>query len=317
MAVCLAAHQSYSASQFAAVRLLNPSDPSTLPTQLKVFRSLVEELSWGAGAVLRVRFVGEHPDHQKIQAWVEEGFSGLGVSFAFNPPENQIAHIRIQFVPSEGDWSWVGRDALQLKGSTLATMNLATVTQGNVLHQFGHAVGLLHEREFSPQPPDWDRSVLDPTLNGPPHLWTSSETQRNWVDVFNYNQFLSGDTFDADSLMHDVLPCVLFQPPCPAVPGPLPNGFSAGDWAALLKLYPPGSPPTVPAIAPDGYDELGPNPNPGPAAPQQLTIVEAPPPSEHLNRWVLGVSLSFGCLLILWICLGTYRRLRMRRKKIY
>jgi hypothetical protein len=64
------------------------------------------------------------------------------------------SHIRISFEQNKGWWSAIGKDAeSHFKG--VASMNLALPDNGNpspeykglILHEFGHALGMLHEHQ--------------------------------------------------------------------------------------------------------------------------------------------------------------------------
>ena len=65
--------------------------------------------------------------------------------------------IRISFDPSSGSWSLVGRRCEEVVNNEEATMNLSGVRSTStsigleerrvVLHEFGHALGLIHEHQ--------------------------------------------------------------------------------------------------------------------------------------------------------------------------
>jgi len=72
-----------------------------------------------------------------------------------------LADIRITFNGSDGSWSYVGKECVKVAKSE-ATMNLGWIDtgsyledadKGTILHEFGHAIGLLHEHQ-SPARPD-------------------------------------------------------------------------------------------------------------------------------------------------------------------
>lgn len=45
-----------------------------------------------------------------------------------------------------GSWSYIGTDALHLPKES-ASMNLGFVDAATVMHEFGHALGLIHEHQ--------------------------------------------------------------------------------------------------------------------------------------------------------------------------
>lgn len=68
-------------------------------------------------------------------------------------PNSKDALIRIGFAATDGSFSYIGRDALNVPRSSV-TMNLGFVSRtlaisgnerGDILHQFGHVLGFLEE----------------------------------------------------------------------------------------------------------------------------------------------------------------------------
>src|SRR5690606_37607016 len=98
----------------------------------------------------------------KVRKYAEEWTSYANIRFAF-VDDSQPAEIRVSF-DKGGSWSHVGRTAL------LVPFNFSTINFGwlddnlaevefrsVVLHEFGHALGLIHERQSPASGIQWDK----------------------------------------------------------------------------------------------------------------------------------------------------------------
>ena len=81
-------------------------------------------------------------------------------------------------------------------------MNLGFIDQGTVLHEFGHALGLIHEHQ-SPASGgfDWDREEVIKSLSGPPNNWDLATIEHNMFGKYDSSQ-LSMTKYDSKSIMH-------------------------------------------------------------------------------------------------------------------
>jgi serralysin len=124
---------------------------------------------WNRGARLTIAFLeGEAALHRRVaelaERWVTE--TGADLSFEFwidvarDPRE---ANLRIAFRPDRGSQSVLGRFALSVDPNQ-STMNLGWMSlelpedqaSAVVLHEFGHALGLIHEHLNPVQRIDWN-----------------------------------------------------------------------------------------------------------------------------------------------------------------
>ena len=161
----------------------------------------------------------------------------IGVLFKFVPRE-QAAHIRVSLLANQGSWSAIGKEALTIDPD-LPTMNISFLEQGNILHQFAHALGFMHEHKYE-NGIEWNEPLVEATFAGLPNKWTAAETKRNLIDIFNIDQFM-GSRFDTKSIMRHVLPCELFVKKnsfCIDKDSSLPTDFSEGDKQFLARFYP-------------------------------------------------------------------------------
>ena len=114
----------------------------------------VERLKlWENGRTLRVRFLDGDPAVQaKVEAIAREWEAEANLRLRFVP--SGAAEIRVSFAEKGFSWSTVGTDALTA-GRSEATMNYGWLEpntsnreyQRVVRHEFGHALGMIHEHQ--------------------------------------------------------------------------------------------------------------------------------------------------------------------------
>lgn len=153
---------------------------------------------WVTGSRLRVRFLDGTHEQQRIareQAswWTEHA----NLSFAFT--NDLDADIRIAFDPDDGAWSYVGTDCADIPRH-LPTMNLGFLDGGTAAHEFGHALGLVHEHQNPAEGIRWNEDVVIRDLAKPPNQWTEEETRHNVLNRYARNQ-IRGTNFDPHSIM--------------------------------------------------------------------------------------------------------------------
>ncbi len=117
-------------------------------------RAAVERLKlWENGRTLKVRFLDGTPDvRAKVQAIAKEWESLANLTLGL--VTSGAAQIRISFAEQGFSWSTVGTDALTV-AATKPTMNYGWLEpdtslreyQRVVRHEFGHALGMIHEHQ--------------------------------------------------------------------------------------------------------------------------------------------------------------------------
>ena len=117
--------------------------------------------------------------------------------FVDNPKD---AQIRISFNPGSGAWSLLGTDCLNERNPNEATMNLGWFDVPTTIHEFGHALGLIHEHQ-NPRENliEWDKNKV---YNWAKQTqgWDEQTTYRNIIEKYSTAQ-INGSKFDPESIM--------------------------------------------------------------------------------------------------------------------
>jgi hypothetical protein len=275
--VCLSRHV-HTDKTYAELKRAIAGIPTT---QNKIFEETTRSLIWDntqdKSVRLYVKFLGDPNIKEKSELTLareqhvmnvvnreinEANFANIKFKFV----TNDNAHIRITMYSNQGSWCAIGKDALEIVDQEVPTMNLSWMTQGNILHQFGHAMGFMHENKTLPDPNIWNKEIVEAAFAALPHFWNNKQTQKNFFDVFNVDQFLGFNSFDSDSLMRNIFPCLFFKftppteiLPCTGSPSTyeIPQKYSDGDKKAFARYYPIGENQAVviPLIREDDWDD--------------------------------------------------------------
>jgi len=223
-----------------------PPTPETELTRVKGRAALLKAKHWGPHRRLAVGFIGGSDIVRKRVADIAGMWSAAidgGVTFDFwidQDVEPWGADIRVSFVLDNRSWSYLGTDARQFPNQ--ASMNLGWMTEdlsedrarSVVLHEFGHALGLIHEHQNPHKAIDWNIANVVADLSGPPNNWNSSIIQGNMFKRYAPDDLFATDV-DPDSIMM-----------YPIKPSWTNDGFSVGfntdispfDIALVKAAYP-------------------------------------------------------------------------------
>ena len=164
---------------------------------------------WENGRKIGVRFLdGSAKQRTLTQKYANVWSKYANVRLDFNAGAK--AEIRVSFAADPGSWSAVGTDCLVRSAFPLseATMNFGWLRDGTdsdewrrvVTHEFGHALGAIHEHQNPSGGIKWNLSAVYRTFSGPPNNWTKAEIDFNIVQKYSMTQ-LNATKFDIKSIM--------------------------------------------------------------------------------------------------------------------
>lgn len=170
-----------------------------------------DAVQWPNGSTLRVKFLGGHPLWQQaIAHFANEWTQYANLHFQFLPQNSrQPADIRIGFGPG-GAWSRLGTEARDVTDQSQPTMNFEwdpTTSEdqfrADTLHEFGHALGFLHEQQNPDAAIPWDRERVYA-------YYQSVGWDRNKVNQFVLSREAASTTkhtqYDPHSIMQYAVP---------------------------------------------------------------------------------------------------------------
>jgi len=178
--------------------------------------ALLNDFKWQPGTRIRVRFLDGAPElRARVQAVAEQwtGPDMANVRFVFvDDSDAGDADIRIAFAQGDGSWSYLGTMCQQIPASE-QTMNYGWLTPDSdddevhrvVAHEFGHALGLIHEHQNPDKPISWNREAVIADLSGPPHNWDPETIENNIFKRYEPTDVTTTPT-DRDSIMMYPIP---------------------------------------------------------------------------------------------------------------
>jgi hypothetical protein len=224
-----------------AMNLLAP-----IPPPLEVRTDAVIQLSylWDAGDTVRVAFLDGDPCLQRlVMAAALEWTLHANLVLRFVGVVEE-SDIRVSFADRRSAWSRIGTDCRSV-AHPLPTMNLglllAEAFEGElkqlVLHEFGHALGLLHEHQHPASGIAWNRPAVYHFYGQSPYYWNIDDVDENIFDLYSRDRTVH-TALDARSIM--------MYPISPALTT---DGFAVGlnkrlsrtDVEFIAECYPAGS----------------------------------------------------------------------------
>ncbi len=166
---------------------------------------------WGQFETVTAKFIGGDLHlSAKVEAVAQELFELTNLTLVFQSSGN--TDVRIDFVQGDGSWSYLGTQCRNIPQDQ-ATMNYGWLTPASdeteirsvVLHEFGHALGLIHEHQSPVGGIKWNRAAVIRDLSGPPNNWD--------LATIDSNMFARESTSDVTGTTVDPLSIMMYQIP--------------------------------------------------------------------------------------------------------
>ncbi len=219
----------------------------------------VTALMWSPGEVITVGFlpISIEKFKSKVREYVKEWETYANVTFNFIN-DVSMAKIKVGFEHDNTSWSWVGRDVLvnpkdekTINFGWFDTRTTDAEFRRVILHEFGHALGFIHEHQAPTAGIPWDKEKVYAFFGGSPNFWDSAKIDFN---IFaRYSQATNNSSiYDPLSIMHYSFPKELTTD---GSSFPFNTNLSAIDKTFSREVYPfPPSPPTATGLLLTGDD---------------------------------------------------------------
>jgi len=208
--------------------------------------ALIDKSKWEAGHKLTCRFLdGDKSQQAKViaNAKIWEKYADIHIEFG----NDSSAEVRISFEADPGSWSAVGKDCLVTSyfAKNAPTMNFGWLRDDTddkeyervVVHEFGHALGCIHEHQQPNEHLNWDAKAVYAEFSGPPNNWSKADIDSNILQKYSPDG-ISASRFDRKSIMLYQFDASLFTDHKPT---PLNYQLSKEDKTMIGDMYNAGN----------------------------------------------------------------------------
>lgn len=157
--------------------------------------------TWDVGSTINIVFLnGSKKEHRVFRRAVYDILDYANLKVTFDEVSQRNSDIRVRFFPRNGNWSYIGTDALLIP-SHQPTISIANVDYGTCLHEACHALGAFkHEHQNPALDIEWNEEVVIKDLSGPPNNWDIGTIRRNVLDKIAKGSVLN-TKYDPKSVM--------------------------------------------------------------------------------------------------------------------
>lgn len=182
-------------------------------TQGRQKAALLNAAAWIAADTIKIKFLeGDESLRQRVKSMAERWLGPNMANLNFQWIDSGKADIRIAFQQGNGSWSYLGTLCRQIPEPE-PTMNYGWLKPASdeaelrrvVIHEFGHALGLIHEHQNPQGGIKWNEPAVIADLSKPPNNWDLETIRRNVLDHYPPGE-VSATKADAKSIMMYPIP---------------------------------------------------------------------------------------------------------------
>jgi hypothetical protein len=153
--------------------------------------ALITDNKWQPGTTLTISFLnGSDVQKQKTQEMAKEWLDYADIQFQYI--DTMDGAIRISFGYDAGSWSYIGTECLSIAADK-PTMNFGWLEDNTadsewrrvVVHEFGHALGCVHEHNSPAGGIQWNKPVVYQYYEGPPNNWSKEDVDNNLFATYD------------------------------------------------------------------------------------------------------------------------------------
>ena len=236
---------------------INLIDTLRICTEIKEYNENGDKIDalkrekWSPGQTLRVKFLGGDDFVQsKVKQFATEWANHCSLKFEF--VTTGTAEIRVNFIQGKGSWSLMGKSSARYSvnintGNVYVSNSGTTMNFGwfnsyttdqefsrTVIHEFGHAIGLIHEHQSPEAGISWNKPAVY-NYYSETQGWTKAEVDQNIFRRYSKSE-TQFSAYDKYSIMHYAIPAFLLLDPTQAVGWN--TSLSATDKSFIPIVYP-------------------------------------------------------------------------------
>lgn len=156
--------------------------------------AIITSSKWQPGTTITISFLdGSALQKRKVKKMAARWLPL--VNLKFNYLRSRRGMIRISFVNDPGSWSYIGTQCLSMPEDE-PTMNFGWLRDDTddaewervVVHEFGHALGCIHEHQNPAGGIKWNKPAVYKYYEGPPNNWTKAEVDNNLFHKYAADQ---------------------------------------------------------------------------------------------------------------------------------